>query len=282
VGRRFESCPANYLIRLRGPRIIPSVTSQRYFVKRDCLVPNARMSPYELQSELLAGLTPPTSDLDLAYDFFGTSGVFFSERDEYPESVEDLTPEQLREYAKWLRKTGIELEIRDDPFSVPPAYFFIAPRRLPEGTWLTHHTDMDFERFSQGALMEGLHLSTWRKSKPVARKGEGNLDDEISLYERVFAFAYEPSDDPSIARDGSPRQVSRHKYGQKLMLFQTDAAVSAWHPGDDEQQAIFPVGSEYNVHRIYPEHDHWEVEIGDEMREFRTIDEVIAAIEAAS
>ena len=265
---------------LRRAGIILLVTQRpSYFVQRS-VVPNARMSPEQLQEELLEGLTPPTDDLNLAYDFFGSSGVFFSERDEYPESVEDLTPEQLRAYAKWLRKEGISLEIKDDPFNVPPSYYFIAPRALPEGTWLTHHTDHHFDSFGQGAVMEGLHLSTWKRTKPTARAV--NTHDDISLYERVFAFAYEVTDDPSIGRDGAPRTMRRHKYGQNIMLFQCDAAVSAWHPGDDEQQAIFPVGTEYNVHRIHPEHDHWEVEIDDEMKSFNTIDDVIAAIEAKS
>lgn len=239
------------------------------------------MTPKQLQDELLDGLTQPTRDIDLAYTFFGSSGVFFAERDEYPESVEDLTPEQLHEYAKWLRHEGIGLEIKDDPFNVPPAFFFVNPRPLPPGTWLVHHTDMDFEQFGQGSTLEGLHLSTWKKRKDVARKsGDGNLGDELGVFERVYAFAYEIDDDPSIARDGRPRRVMKHKYGQKLLLFQSDAAVSAWHIGDDEQQAIFPVGSEYNLRRIYPEDGYWEL-VGDddETERFETIQDIIDTLE---
>lgn len=254
------------------------------------MTPNERMTPKQLQDELVEVLTPPApdDDLSLAYDFFGTSGVFFAERDEYPESVEDLTPEQLRDYAKWLRKTGITQELQDDPYSVPPRYYFQDVKRLPEGSWLIHHTDARLHTFDRGAELHGLHLSTWNRRKPMA--GKLNLDDEISAYERVYAFAFTVEEDPTIDRQGRPKP-GKKKYGRNLYIFQCDSAVEAFHEGDNEEQAIFPVGSEYNFHHIWVDEfsDRWGVSIArkvgtkkvlDEVF-FNTIDELTAALEEA-
>lgn len=239
-------------------------------VSRPRVEKNAPMEASALQSELLDALTPPADDLDLVRDFEGISGVFFADRDEYPEGVDDMTEEQVSAYAKWLRRTGIAQEIKDDAYNIQPKYFFSNVRKLEPGTWLIHHSDSQFGRFKQGATLEGLHLSRWNKKK--TRSTALNTDDEVSPYERVYAFAFEVDHDPCVDRRGQPRRCKT--YGPHMMIFQTDAAVSVYHSGDEETQAIFPVGTEYNVHRLRADDDGtWHVEIDGEERTFDTIDE---------
>ena len=71
-------------------------------------------------------------------------------------------------------------------------------------------------------------------------------------------------------------------YGDQVMLFQTDCAVSAWHTTDNFEQVIFPLCSEYNVHRgSYDGHVlSFESTDGGEYKEFDSLDEVIADAEA--
>jgi hypothetical protein len=239
------------------------------------------MSAEELQQELLAALTPASDDTNLAHDFFHISGSYFADLDEYPESVEELTPKQLKGFARWLRREGISLEIRDAPAEVPPAYFFENPTPLPEGSWLIHHSPRRFSRFDRGMTLDGgLQLSKFSGGPRLA--GAKNSDDEIGPFERVYAFAFAVEDDPEVGREGEPRPASRDKYGGFMLLFQCDAAVSAYHPGDEEQQAIFPVGSEYNVHQIYIANDSWVVEQEEGDEEFESIYDMISAIEEAA
>lgn len=239
------------------------------------------MSTPELQDELLQALTRPTSDLDLAYDFFHISGSYFADRDEYPESVEELTPEQLQSFARWLRREGIALEVRDAPLEVPPSYFFDNPVALPAGTWLIHHGKAPFAKFDRGATMDRLQLSTWYKEPQ--RASDKNTDDELGLYDRVFAFAFLAEEDPCVRRQTGKPTPRCDRYGPYLILFQSDAAVSVWHPGDQEDQVIFPVGTEYNVRQLgVSEMGTWLVEVGGEDEEFETIQELIEAMELAT
>lgn len=251
------------------------------------LVANKKMTTAQLQDELLEALTQPTDDNGLAFDF---SSEYFVDvylrmkglRKELSPDVDEWTDEQRSGYAAWLRGDGsahgIGIFMQDDPTDVPAAYHFSDTRRLPKGTWLIHHSRERFSSFDRGATFENLALSTWNRKKPMA--GPKNLDDEIGLFERVYAFAFEPSHDPYVGRDGRPMEARvvrgpSEGYGPYMTLFQTDAAVEAYHDGDMGWQAVFPVGTEYNMHALAQDGDEWSVEDdrGDEHR-FETLAEV--------
>jgi hypothetical protein len=110
---------------------------------------------------------------------------------------------------------------------------------MRKGLWAIHFTNEDpFDAFSQGATIPRLALSTWWEKKEQARCPE-NISDQLGTYEYVYIFAFDALDRGVINR-GS-------KYGKNAVLFQTDAAVKAYHSGDDENQLIIPVCSEYNM-----------------------------------
>jgi hypothetical protein len=151
-----------------------------------------------------------------------------------------LTADQLKAYEAWLIKNekGIELVERDP--SGAPAYLIIKwPKLVPKGIWAIHFTDDDpFESFNQGATIPRLAFSTWWKEKEPARCPE-NLTDQLGTYEYVYVFAFKALE-RNIDRRGT-------KYGKNAILFQTDAAVEAYHVGDEEDQLMIPACSEYNM-----------------------------------
>lgn len=154
--------------------------------------------------------------------------------------VDALTPDQLKAYEEWLiqHDKGIML-VQDDPAGAPAYLTLMWPKKLPKGTWAIHFTDGEpFDAFTQGATIPRLALSTWWKDKERARCPE-NISDKLGTYEYVYVFSFDALDRAVINR-GS-------KYGKNAVLFQTDAAVKAYHSGDEEYQVILPACSEYNV-----------------------------------
>lgn len=153
-----------------------------------------------------------------------------------------LTPQQLKDYEVWLIKNdkGIEL-VERDPRDAPAYLTLMWPELVPRGTWAIHFTNGEpFESFDQGATIPRLALSTWWENKEQARCPE-NISDKLGTYEYVYVFAF-----PAAKIDGMVGYASR-KYGKNAILFQTDAAVKAYHIGDEEHQMILPACSEYNV-----------------------------------
>lgn len=139
---------------------------------------------------------------------------------------------------------------------------------LPDGTWLIHFTnESPFRAFDRGSSIEGLHLSTWRKIKQRA-DCTNNLSSD-AFAEVVFGFAFE-ADISNVRWYGK-------KYGRNAVLFQCDCAVSVTHYGDQEDQVIFPICSEYRVIPIYGalEEPFVQTRLGREMR-FDSIEALVS------
>lgn len=164
--------------------------------------------------------------------------------------VEDLDDYSRERFSEWLlapekgeRISRVQQERADDPLGVPSYLYFEDAKPLGKNAWCIHFTRHEFTSFERGATLEMLGLSTHWKQKANA-SCKINLDDSIGLYERVFGFAF-PAE---VGRRYA--QIWRRKYGHRAVLFQTDAAVVAYHVTDDEHQVIFPLCSERNVHDI--------------------------------
>lgn len=189
-----------------------------------------------------------------------------------------LTKKQLKAYEAWLIKNdkGIQL-VERDPANAPAYLTLMWPELMPKGTWCIHFTNEGtFESFTQGATIPRLALSTWWENKEPARCPE-NLSDELGIYEYVYVFSFQAS-----KIDGMLGQASR-KYGRNAILFQTDAAVKAYHVGDEEYQLILPACSEYNVIPIRGIGDGISCGFGDSGEgdglSFDTIKDLIAYVE---
>jgi hypothetical protein len=200
------------------------------------------------------------------------AGVEIGE-DDYAES---LTSGQLKAYEAWLidNEKGTEL-VTEDPAGAPAYLTIQDPKIVPKGFWAIHFTNQEpFEAFEQGATIPRLALSTWWKEKEKARCSE-NLTDELGVYEYIYIFAFDALKVP--IRYGM-------KYGRNAVLFQTDAAVEAWHIGDEEDQWIVPACSEYNVIPIRRISDGISCAFGDSEEDgltFDSIKDLIAYVEQA-
>lgn len=250
---------------------------------------NPALKPEELQQGLIDALTLPPEEID-PYDFWSYVYTYLEEDgwsyQDMPDEMEWLEQgTNKRDFIKWIKRNRIlESWKSQDPGTVPARYYFSRPTALPKGQWLVHHSDVSFGKFDRGATMEHLAL-TWSANAPE-KAGPKNLDDSVTDYERVFAFAFAVEEDECIARDGRYKCHGRPKYGKSMVLFQCDAAIEAYHEGDEETQAIFPIGTEYNLHFISGvegEGSWWlHGESGEEDIEFPTIHALIEHLENAS
>jgi len=171
----------------------------------------------------------------------------------------DLPIEEQASYEEWLRDKEIGIRwIEEDPYYSAPYLTLNGAELVPPGTWLVHFSDTPFDAFRQGTQVEGMHLSAWREKKYPVDCGDDrkvsledaiagityNLDPNISFYEAVFGFAYKLK---NIA--GKPYLIDMKSriYGEHGVLFQTDYGVEVYHPGDDEDQVIFPLCGERNI-----------------------------------
>ena len=190
----------------------------------------------------------------------------------YPE---DMTPEQLKAFTKWLKNGKLEEVLHNNDTDTPAYLTLHAKTKLPAGAWFIHFTNARFDAFDRGSTIEGLHLSTWKTRKDLAQCST-NLSDTQGLYDVVFGFAFDVDNLPR-ARD--VRYASK-KYGRNAVVFQCDCAVEAYHDGDNEYQSIFPVCSEYNVHPISFDDNGIHIERDDgEVETFETLSEAIDYIE---
>jgi len=214
-------------------------------------------------------------DID-PYDF--SSDYFLEQWNEaYPDLAVDPeggAPPESKLFAEWVRDTVVPELMRHDPVSLPGYVHFDSPRLLPKGSWLVHFSRERFDVFEYGTTFENLALSTWNRTK-VEVSCDRNRYPDASLYEIVWGFAFQAN-----ARDVSSG-VGAKKYGSNVVLFQTDCAVVAYHSGDDEYQAIFPLCSEYNRHSgNYSSGTFYFEDKHGEERDFEDIDDVIAAIKS--
>jgi hypothetical protein len=151
----------------------------------------------------------------------------------------ELTDRQRKAFKEWLidHEKGIEWVSTGDIYA--PAYlYFNEVKKLPAGTWCVHFSEQSFDVFESGTTLEGLALSTHKKTKDIV-DCKKNLGPDIGTFEVVFGFAFE-ADTRDVGWRGQ-------KYGNHAVLFKTDGGVRAWHIGDEEDQVIFPLCSEYDV-----------------------------------
>lgn len=171
----------------------------------------------------------------------------------------DLPLEQQISYEKWLRDNEVGIRwVELDPYGSAPYLTLDDAKPVPPGTWLIHFADEQFDAFRQGTRVEGMHLSVWRGDKYPVDCGDDrevsledaitgityNLDPDTTFHEAVFGFAYKMRE-----LEGKPLLIDLkvETYGNSGVLFQTDYGVEVYHPGDAENQVIFPLCSEKNV-----------------------------------
>jgi hypothetical protein len=196
------------------------------------------VSEKQLQRDLFHYLSIELDPYDFSYyleDWVRETDTGLSEMD-----VSALSQSQLKEFVSWLKANNKPEEYaRDLPIESPAYLHMQAQEMLPVGTWLIHFSRKQFNKFQFGTTLDGLHLSTWKREKQPADCGK-NL--KSSLFEAVFGFAF-PAEARNVLRYGE-------SYGRNLVLFRTDAAVLAYHYGDAQHQAVFPLCSEYDVHAL--------------------------------
>lgn len=262
--------------------------ARRARLEQEARRPNPIIPPDELAQELASYLNTKVDP----YDFGNYLLEQWQEQDpeqmEAAESrrgggfvvqVDDLDDEERARFAKWLqtaradsRLTPLQEERRDDPLGVPSYLYFEDAKPLGKNAWCVHFTRHQFTSFERGATLEMLGLSTHWKQKANA-SCKVNLDDSIGLYERVFGFAFSAAAERSIFWRDKGR-----KCGKRAVLFQTDAAVIAYHVTDDERQVIFPLCSERNLYDI--EFDSWgAVSIDGIDEDFKSLDDAIQYLE---
>ena len=232
------------------------------------------MTGKELQAELLHILNEPVN----AYDFWPYLAEYAEEIGLDPDDPYAIADDKelADAFMLWVEKNDIlERWLRDDASDVPPKFFFSGANPLPKGTWLVHHSRAYIGEFNRGSTFERLGLSTHFTTK--SKVGSKNTDDEIGIGERVYVFGFQPHNDPAISRFGLPLSS---QYGDKWYLFKTDAAVEAYHDGDEQTQAIFPAGSEYDLVEVsISDSAPWTVYIDDDVIEAETFDELLEKLE---
>jgi hypothetical protein len=218
----------------------------------------AVLSPDALADELAAYLNIEVDPHDFAPGFLFERWQEETSPGASPISdLDDLHEDDVADFTRWLTTApssglmhGAELspldqERQDEPLSVPSYLYFHDARPAGPDLWCIHFTKHVFQAFGRGATIEMLGLSTHYREKAQARCSK-NLDEDTSLFERVYGFAFE------AAELSAPRAIraAQDKYGKRAVLFQTDAGVSAFHDTDHERQIVFPLCSERNVHGI--------------------------------
>lgn len=156
--------------------------------------------------------------------------------------ADSFNKEDVKRFTEWLVENHKgEYLVEHDPYDAPAYLTLTWPKILPAKTWLIHFTDEDpFDAFDRGTTVEGMALSTWKRVK-VKGDCKRNLSDDLGLVEYVYGFAM------TAYWKGFHLDSYSRKYGKNAVLFQCDVAVEATHFGDEEDQAIFPICSEYNV-----------------------------------
>jgi hypothetical protein len=209
------------------------------------------------------------------YDFSGYVGLWPGVNQPPWESYEDVPEDRQDEFAEWITGTVIPRMMGSDPLSLPAYVFFRGAKTLPPGTWLVHFSPDSFLSFAKGATLETLALSKHVSPKNL-KSCEANLDPDSGIHETVWGFALEARG----LRHGQLREMSGN-YGRGIMLFQTDCAVKAYHTDAGMDEVIFPLCSEYNVHRGTYQWPYLNFEsTGGTDQEYESLSAVIDDIEA--
>jgi hypothetical protein len=130
-------------------------------------------------------------------------------------TYDDLTKEDQKSFIAWLEDHYDDLPVDEQD----PNRYFNSPGFVSPSTWLIHFSDdarsIVDNGFLYGAYEDSMHLTKYRKpdSGPI-----------------IFAFIAGTRDADAAADDG--------KYGDTAVMFQSSAAITAWHVGDEENQVI--------------------------------------------
>lgn len=198
------------------------------------------------------------------------------------EFVDDLDERQLAHFTRFAEEHGPPYAAQHMGAEAPAYVYFSDVRPLPPGTWLVHFTEASFASFDRGTTIYGLALSTWKREKDVV-DCERNLSSDIGLAEVVYGFAYRAEGRERLGPH-SPL-ASAASLGPNVLFFQTDCAVAAYHEGDMEEQVIFPLCTEYNVHvGTYDTQnlEFWLETDGEDLGPFPSPESVVAELEEAA
>ena len=256
-----------------------SLTNMSYSTRlgrRETWLPNP-MQPYADQArELASYLNTEIDPYDFGYMLPKWSGS------DQEQQVDDLSEADKARFVRWLRGSDRRASPLDDlmqeaPTDVPSYLYFNNAKPLGPKAWCVHFTKRAFSSFVYGATVEMLGLSTHFRTHPMANCRK-NLEDDIGLFERVFGFAFSAD---KLRRYGHIEDAQR-KYGRgAAVLFQTDAGVEARHLTDNEDQVIFPLCSEYNVHEVSFDGSNVMIDGEDDVR-FDSLDDAIWHLENES
>lgn len=222
--------------------------------------------------------------LNLEFDAhdFTERGILEEWNEHFPELAVDPEefepPKDTEKFRAWVEKhvipeyMGWTASERHDPTSLPAYIHFDGAKLLPKGSWLIHFSENRFTRFDRGTTLENLALATWNRKKSMV-DCKSNLRSG-AIFEMVWGFAFDVDD-----RNASTGFAARN-YGSRVLLFRTDCAVMAWHTGDQQYQAIFPLCSEYNTHSGSYSSGTWyfEGKNGEDL-DFDDLDDAIEAAE---
>lgn len=183
-----------------------------------------------LLAEYLNQDVDPADYEPLVKGMFGESADVFS-----------LSAEETQQLLKAVEKD--ERRLSYWPCDTPAYRVFAEAHVPPPGKWYVHFTRESFSQFAYGAsIWTGLSFSHCNEEEP-RKAPDGNTSVDTDLYDVIWGFAF--------PADRSDKELSTGSwYGGKaarFLLFRSDEAVVAYHKGDNETQAIFVIGSEYDV-----------------------------------
>lgn len=201
------------------------------------------------------------------------------------EDIEDLTKQQLQDFEAWLLGAGSSHRLRRmayDPLAVPAYEYFEEASVLAPTPWLVHVSGQWFREFDRGTTLETLALSTHVRSKTKA-SCPGNLSE--GLFEAVWGFAILASEaaNPRVLNALVESYGGRGRDTVHAVLFQSAAAVRAYHNTDMQWQVIFPICADFDAIAAVTDGDTWyaDDEEGDE-QSFDSLEELIEAAEGGT
>lgn len=182
--------------------------------------------------------------IDLAYDLFGDDVDIYALE---PEEVEQLKAKVEAEE----RRRGRDCET--------PAYRFFSDVRIPPpGQWYIHFTSASFSHFAYGVSVEdSLALTRVCGPKEKRRAGPDNTDIDNPFFEVLWGFAFPVTLPDRELRSGASKYGASRRE-TPFLLFRSDEVVVAYHGDDDETQAMFVIGSEYDLIQGFYNADSWD------------------------
>ena len=162
------------------------------------------------------------------------------ETDEIIEAINERDPNWL---VRWHDDAGPEM-MQNNASETPSFMFFDDPKVVKDGWWVHFTNDArDIERsgfaYGESDPMQ-LGLTTWKSKE--AKRGPG------------YVFAFDPR--YAVERNfGGWAHSTTGKYGREAVVFRADA-VTAYHHGDEEDQAISWGPEAKDIHAVYFDGEH--------------------------